>query len=203
MLVKPTSTSCLTAKQNVHAAGLAGALCRMFNRAIRWQPRMPKYLSSDHDPLFRLASAVTAEITQNINSPGTGAGSAAAAVIKAASSSYVLAWSQASRHVHSEHGSVPMSLNLVCSSARARIAGGVWKRPARWWRQRRLRTTEFKLKLFAPFCSSRGTLGNPSDDHVRLPQRCEGSRLLLNHISEDRPHPQLHVRRMLRSPVSY
>ena len=29
------------------------ALCRMFHRAIRWQPWMPKYLSSDHDPLYR------------------------------------------------------------------------------------------------------------------------------------------------------
>ena len=29
------------------------ALCRMFNRAIRWQCWMPKYLSSDHDPLYR------------------------------------------------------------------------------------------------------------------------------------------------------
>jgi putative transposase len=28
------------------------ALCRMFNRAIRG-PILPKYLSSDHDPLFR------------------------------------------------------------------------------------------------------------------------------------------------------
>jgi putative transposase len=28
------------------------ALCRMFNRAIRWQT-VPKYLSSDHDPLYR------------------------------------------------------------------------------------------------------------------------------------------------------
>jgi len=28
------------------------ALCRMFNRAIRWQT-LPKYLSSDHDPLYR------------------------------------------------------------------------------------------------------------------------------------------------------
>jgi hypothetical protein len=25
----------------------------MFKRAIRWQRRMPKYLSSDHDPLYR------------------------------------------------------------------------------------------------------------------------------------------------------
>jgi hypothetical protein len=25
----------------------------MFNRAIRWQPWMPKGLSSDHDPLYR------------------------------------------------------------------------------------------------------------------------------------------------------
>ena len=38
----------------VHAGTVDGvALCRMFNRASRWQPRMPKYLSSDHDPLFR------------------------------------------------------------------------------------------------------------------------------------------------------
>ena len=29
------------------------ALCRMFNRAIRWQCGMPKYLSSDNDPLYR------------------------------------------------------------------------------------------------------------------------------------------------------
>ena len=29
------------------------ALCRMFNRAIRGQPGMPKYLSSDNDPLYR------------------------------------------------------------------------------------------------------------------------------------------------------
>ena len=29
------------------------ALCRMFNYAIQWQPWMPKYLSSDHDPLYR------------------------------------------------------------------------------------------------------------------------------------------------------
>ena len=28
------------------------SLCRMFNRAIRWQT-VPKYLSSDHDPLYR------------------------------------------------------------------------------------------------------------------------------------------------------
>src|ERR1035437_5437422 len=38
----------------VHAGTVDGvALCRMFNRAIRWQPCMPKYLSSDHDPLYR------------------------------------------------------------------------------------------------------------------------------------------------------
>ena len=29
------------------------ALCRMFNRAIQ-TPRLPKYLSSDHDPLYQL-----------------------------------------------------------------------------------------------------------------------------------------------------
>ena len=38
----------------VHAGTVHGvALCRMFNRAIRWQRWMPKYLSSDHDPLYR------------------------------------------------------------------------------------------------------------------------------------------------------
>ena len=38
----------------VHAGTVNGvALCRMFNRPIRWQPWMPKYLSSDHDPLDR------------------------------------------------------------------------------------------------------------------------------------------------------
>jgi transposase InsO family protein len=38
----------------VHARTVDGvALCRMFNRAIRWQPCMPKHLSSDHDPLYR------------------------------------------------------------------------------------------------------------------------------------------------------
>ena len=29
------------------------ALCRMFNRAIRGQHRMPNFLSSDNDPLYR------------------------------------------------------------------------------------------------------------------------------------------------------
>jgi transposase InsO family protein len=38
----------------VHAGTVDGiALCRMFNRAIRGQQSMPKYLSSDHDPLYR------------------------------------------------------------------------------------------------------------------------------------------------------
>jgi putative transposase len=38
----------------VHAGAVdAVALCRMFNRAIRWQRWMPKYLSSDHDSLYR------------------------------------------------------------------------------------------------------------------------------------------------------
>ena len=37
----------------VHGGIVDGvALCRMFNRAIRGQ-RLPKYLSSDHDPLYR------------------------------------------------------------------------------------------------------------------------------------------------------
>jgi len=36
-----------------HAGTVDGvALCRMSNRAIRCQRSMPKYLSSDHDPLF-------------------------------------------------------------------------------------------------------------------------------------------------------
>ncbi len=38
----------------VHAGTVDGvALCRMFNRAIRGQRGLPKYLSSDHDPLYR------------------------------------------------------------------------------------------------------------------------------------------------------
>jgi hypothetical protein len=39
----------------VHAGTLNGgvALCRMFNRAIRGQRGMPKYVSSDNDPLYR------------------------------------------------------------------------------------------------------------------------------------------------------
>ena len=37
----------------IHAGIVDGvALCRMFNRAIRGQGT-PKYLSSDHDPLYR------------------------------------------------------------------------------------------------------------------------------------------------------
>jgi putative transposase len=38
----------------VHAGTVdAVALCRMFNRAIRGQCRLPKHLSSDHDPLYK------------------------------------------------------------------------------------------------------------------------------------------------------
>ena len=38
----------------VHAGAVDGvALCRMFNRAIRGQRGLPKYLSSDHDPLYK------------------------------------------------------------------------------------------------------------------------------------------------------
>ena len=38
----------------VHAGTLnAVALCRIFNRAIRGQLWMPKYVSSDNDPLYR------------------------------------------------------------------------------------------------------------------------------------------------------
>src|SRR5436190_12342115 len=38
----------------VHAGAIDGmALCRMFNHALRGQRNGPKYLSSDHDPLYR------------------------------------------------------------------------------------------------------------------------------------------------------
>jgi hypothetical protein len=38
----------------VHAGTVDGvALWRMFNRAIRGQRRMPNFLSSDNDPLYR------------------------------------------------------------------------------------------------------------------------------------------------------
>jgi len=38
----------------VHTGSVDGvALCRMFNHALRRQRKMPKYLSSDQDPLYR------------------------------------------------------------------------------------------------------------------------------------------------------
>src|SRR3984893_18764763 len=38
----------------VHAGTVDGvALCRMFNRALRGHDDLPKYLSSDHDPLYK------------------------------------------------------------------------------------------------------------------------------------------------------
>jgi transposase InsO family protein len=57
------------------AAHLNGpAVCRMFNRAIAKQP-MPKYLSSDHDPLFRLqrwqANLRILEVDELESIPGT------------------------------------------------------------------------------------------------------------------------------------
>jgi len=40
----------------LHAGAVNGlALCRMFNHALRGHRSMPKYLSSDHDPLYRSA----------------------------------------------------------------------------------------------------------------------------------------------------
>src|SRR5438477_7122925 len=53
----------------VHAGAVDGvALCRMFNRAIRGQYWLPKYLSSDNDPLYRLdqwqANLRILEVTQ-------------------------------------------------------------------------------------------------------------------------------------------
>jgi|SRR5580658_2945882 putative transposase len=59
----------------VAAANLDGpSVCRMFNRAIAKQ-RMPKQLSSDHDPLFRfqrwLANLRILEIDEIKSIPGT------------------------------------------------------------------------------------------------------------------------------------
>jgi putative transposase len=53
----------------VHAGTVDGvALCRMFNRAIRWQLKMPEYLSTDNDPLYRfhpwLANLRVLEVTE-------------------------------------------------------------------------------------------------------------------------------------------
>jgi transposase InsO family protein len=53
----------------VHAGTVDGvALCRMFSRAIRWQLKMPKYLSTDNDPLYRfhqwLANLCVLEVTE-------------------------------------------------------------------------------------------------------------------------------------------
>jgi len=53
----------------VHAGTVDGvALCRMFNRAIRSQLKMPKYLSTDNDPLYRfhqwLANLRVLEVTE-------------------------------------------------------------------------------------------------------------------------------------------
>src|SRR6516162_4818515 len=46
----------------VHAGTVDGAeLCRMFNRAIRGQRRMPNYLSSDNDPLYRFHQTLRRE----------------------------------------------------------------------------------------------------------------------------------------------
>jgi hypothetical protein len=43
--------------KQVHAGTVDGAaLCRMFNRAIRWQLKMPKYLSTDNDPFVSIPS---------------------------------------------------------------------------------------------------------------------------------------------------
>src|SRR5437879_13578668 len=58
----------------VHAGTVDGAaLCRMFNRAIRGQCWMPKYLSSDNDPLYRFhqwqANLRILELTQTQSVP--------------------------------------------------------------------------------------------------------------------------------------
>jgi hypothetical protein len=52
----------------VHAEVDGVALCRLFNRAMRWQLKMPRYLSTDHDPLYRfqqwLANLRVLEVTE-------------------------------------------------------------------------------------------------------------------------------------------
>jgi transposase InsO family protein len=53
----------------VHAGTVDGvALCRVFNRDIRWLLKMPKYLSTDQDPLYRfqqwLANLRVPEVTE-------------------------------------------------------------------------------------------------------------------------------------------
>src|SRR6266849_5752042 len=58
----------------VHAGAVDGvALCRMFNHALRGQRWMPKYLSSDHDPLYRFeqwqANLRILEVTEIKTSP--------------------------------------------------------------------------------------------------------------------------------------
>jgi hypothetical protein len=58
----------------VHAGTVDGvALCRMFNRAIRGQGWLPKYLSSDHDPLYKFhqwqANLRILEVTEIKTSP--------------------------------------------------------------------------------------------------------------------------------------
>jgi len=50
----------------VHAVTVA--LCRMFNRAVRWQLKVPKYLSTDNNPFYRfhqwLANLRVREVTE-------------------------------------------------------------------------------------------------------------------------------------------
>src|SRR6516162_5421014 len=51
-----------------HKELIGVALCRMFNRATRWQLKMPKYVSTDNDPLYRfhqwLANLRGLEVTE-------------------------------------------------------------------------------------------------------------------------------------------
>ena len=52
----------------VHAGTVDGAaLCRMFNRAIRGHRGMPKYLSSDHGPLYRFGQWQANLRTREVN----------------------------------------------------------------------------------------------------------------------------------------
>jgi transposase InsO family protein len=58
----------------VHSGMVDGvALCRMFNRAIRGQRRMPNFLSSDNDPLYRFhqwqANLRILDVTESSPSP--------------------------------------------------------------------------------------------------------------------------------------
>jgi transposase InsO family protein len=76
VLVVMDQYSCRIIGFGVHAGTVDGvALCRMFNRTIRWQLKMPKYLSTDNDPLYRfhqwLANIIIMSIERTPDAKGT------------------------------------------------------------------------------------------------------------------------------------